>query len=1073
MRNLKKILALVLALVMSFSLMATANAFKDSDKITGTYEEAVEVLSTLKVFQGYDDGSFQPQGSITRAEVAAIIYRIVTGDVADKQVGIYADYNKFNDVKSTSWYAGYVNYCANAEFIKGYDAKTFGPNDPVTGYQALAMILRAVGYDKNGEFTGSDWQVQTAAVGKKLGITNNISEGTLGVAASREVVAEILFQAIRVPQVTYTLAFGYNDSTMGEKNDSIGHETFKLLPTYVDGADKWGRPSHNWMRDVNGNKLHDPADTLIVAVALDPVATYTTAVTECQLAQDVGFTGVKNYVTYTNGLVNNGTDSISAVNTVATVGAQGRQTLVYSDRIVYIDTLLAQVTAVANARFDAAGHMITPATITLTVFDGAGSTATGAPTANYTMTNGSTNYTYAVGDMLLINAVQLADGNVRTDAAYKYAEIVGAAQSLVGAQTTIWNNISQHTVAGTTYNDNNRFHLNQAGRDTTNHTWYFDQYGNLIGATDITSTNYAVLKSVRWVVGNPGYAEAVLVDLAGNESTVTLNSIDGDRTGNGTAFTAWTADNARPAYTVRGAAVNFSTVNQINLANMSDEGSFNLMYQGYAMYRVDTRLDGSVDLTGCFTNAQQRVQDVVNYLANAKFSGNASAITRQNNAIVTYVSDNTQYLIRTGAPGNYTYTPVSGTAAMVSYDTAEIFWVDVNDDDIADYVYIKNGTPTSAQWGLVYVTTRTYTGPLTEGNEIVYTMDVLLNGQQTNLRTTKAVAETLADNVGKVFYVTYDRVGRANRATLVTADNDTSNGTPAEALQLGTTNSYAVYLAGNVYLNGNTLVSTYNGSYRVDGVTGTFGKVATLAEADLVYDGIWVVYTPGVINTATAIYVGEKLGSTANAVVTVNNAPVLFPQVASPYSATVDGQGAANVLAAGLNRATVTVVHNDTTFGTGKFAEFDVLSEDCAASSKYTVNLGATHTDYRANTVTRIWDSNKAIIAAQRSTAYELMTDAIANIEDLNKGQAEKLVVEMSPNLEATYAIYTSTADAMKGTNADFKAIPGDGLDAGILTTGNVLVLKVTKVGGGEFQLDDYGVNGCTAEFAYVVYTIK
>ena len=229
MRNLKKILALVLALVMSFSLMATANAFTDSDKINGTYEEAVEVLSALKVFQGYENGSFVPQGSITRAEVAAIIYRIVTGDVADKQVGIYADYNKFNDVKSTSWYAGYVNFCANAEYIKGYDAKTFGPNDPVTGYQALAMILRAVGYDKNGEFTGTGWQTQTAAVGKKLGITNNVSEGTLGVAATREVVAEILFRSILVPQVEYTVAFGYQ--SIGQV--SIGYETFGLA--YAEG----------------------------------------------------------------------------------------------------------------------------------------------------------------------------------------------------------------------------------------------------------------------------------------------------------------------------------------------------------------------------------------------------------------------------------------------------------------------------------------------------------------------------------------------------------------------------------------------------------------------------------------------------------------------------------------------------------------------------------------------------------------------------------------------------------------------------------------------------------------------
>ena len=75
MRNLKKILALVLALVMSLSLMATASAadFTDASSINDTYETAVEVLSGLGVFNGYkEDGSFRPQGSITRAETAAI-----------------------------------------------------------------------------------------------------------------------------------------------------------------------------------------------------------------------------------------------------------------------------------------------------------------------------------------------------------------------------------------------------------------------------------------------------------------------------------------------------------------------------------------------------------------------------------------------------------------------------------------------------------------------------------------------------------------------------------------------------------------------------------------------------------------------------------------------------------------------------------------------------------------------------------------------------------------------------------------------------------------------------------------
>ncbi|MDY6019790.1 MAG: S-layer homology domain-containing protein, partial [Oscillospiraceae bacterium] len=159
---MKKLLAMVLALVMTLSLCTVTNAFADDKDINEDYAEAVDTLNGMGVFKGYEDGSFKPNGNITRAEVAAIIYRLYTGDVKDKQAGLYAGYGSFSDMAGATWAAGYVGYCANAGFVKGYGNGKFGPSDPVTGYQALAMILRAVGYGKNGEFEGADWELHVA-----------------------------------------------------------------------------------------------------------------------------------------------------------------------------------------------------------------------------------------------------------------------------------------------------------------------------------------------------------------------------------------------------------------------------------------------------------------------------------------------------------------------------------------------------------------------------------------------------------------------------------------------------------------------------------------------------------------------------------------------------------------------------------------------------------------------------------------------------------------------------------------------------------------------------------------------
>ena len=75
--------------------------------ISDDYAEAVAVLNGMGVFKGYEDGSFKPEGNITRAEVATIVYRIYTADVAkNDKSGLYATYNKFSDMAGAGWAAG-------------------------------------------------------------------------------------------------------------------------------------------------------------------------------------------------------------------------------------------------------------------------------------------------------------------------------------------------------------------------------------------------------------------------------------------------------------------------------------------------------------------------------------------------------------------------------------------------------------------------------------------------------------------------------------------------------------------------------------------------------------------------------------------------------------------------------------------------------------------------------------------------------------------------------------------------------------------------------------------------------
>ena len=452
MRNLKKLLALVLAMVMAFSLMLSASAvdfseYPDKDSITPEFTEGVQVLTGLKVFQG-DEKGFRPSDKITRAEASAIIYRMATGDVDNRQNDLYKDYSTFVDVNSDDWFAGYVGYCQNAGYIKGTSPTTFNPYGQVTGYEVLAMILRVVGYGKNNEFTGGSWRVNVAALSRELGVTKNVTaahmEQTLSMAAPREVVADLVFMtAAIVPTVTYTPALAYNDKSTvlgGEYNATLGQKTFGLwYQTAWTESDEWGRPGYSWYKNgarvgqtnantgkaymiKDGHPLYSGSTTgnLVATIMAAPDYETKEQVRECDVAHDLEITREETFTLYVNSENVTAKDyRIVATDTVTKVGGQGRVTEFYygitspwfvdndDDYAVMIDTMLAQITGKRDVKLDKNDHVIVPAQLDVVIYDG--NQKTPATPNNSTRIiskpgNSKDNWEYAVGDFILINA---------------------------------------------------------------------------------------------------------------------------------------------------------------------------------------------------------------------------------------------------------------------------------------------------------------------------------------------------------------------------------------------------------------------------------------------------------------------------------------------------------------------------------------------------------------------------------------------------------------------------------------------------------------------------------------------
>ncbi len=214
MTNLKKTLAVVLAFAMMLS-MGSVFAFSDVEAGT-TVSEAVGILTNLDIIEGFEDGTFRPDETVTRAQMAAIICRMLGyEDQAKSSMGSTV----FTDVDADHWASGYVNVAQAQGIINGMGDGTFAPDAKVTYEQAIKMIVASLGYDLAAARKGG-YPTGYLAIASAEGITKK-ANGKVGDAAARATIAVLVYNALEVQLMDQDSWSSDGDDRYSQTDDTV------------------------------------------------------------------------------------------------------------------------------------------------------------------------------------------------------------------------------------------------------------------------------------------------------------------------------------------------------------------------------------------------------------------------------------------------------------------------------------------------------------------------------------------------------------------------------------------------------------------------------------------------------------------------------------------------------------------------------------------------------------------------------------------------------------------------------------------------------------------------------------
>ena len=320
MRNLKRALSLGLTAAMISGLMVMgSSAASYADVTSENNQEAIDVLQTVGIMVGDENGNFNPDQNVTRNEMAVIMANLMEYNVAT-----YKDTSPFTDVPS--WAEPYVAACYTNGITSGYSDTIYGGSDTVTTAQAALMLMKALGYFQYASDFGSDWQLATTRQGNAIDLFVGVDSGVTA-PMTRDDVAQLVLNTLEagtvqaetngswtIGDVTIVNGVKYNyvtsnqpyataiDDSRTTNNDGdlvsgaiveLGEQLYRGDLIKHEDQDKFGRPANIWEYD--GQEIGTYPD--------DATFTYTAKENSKALYNDVGRSAAENYdwFVYKNG----------------------------------------------------------------------------------------------------------------------------------------------------------------------------------------------------------------------------------------------------------------------------------------------------------------------------------------------------------------------------------------------------------------------------------------------------------------------------------------------------------------------------------------------------------------------------------------------------------------------------------------------------------------------------------------------------------------------------------------------------------------------------------------------------